>query len=174
MDFFFFLTIPIQTIFTGAEWIYVPNWNTFQALAVLPKLLRFKIIWTTKTDKCDETGCQVVKYSSLGVYNNHTGNCLWNVLRGFVVLEERMGAEVVSHSHLRSGGCSGRNNWSIQLTSSTWYPHNRKWTTHSFKTLDLLANMDPCKEQGVAKFRLNKQRKGIINIFKLLRLKIFT
>lgn len=40
---FFFLTIPMQTIFTGAEWIYVPKKNIFQPLAVLPKLLGFKV-----------------------------------------------------------------------------------------------------------------------------------
>lgn len=34
----------IQTIFTGAEQIYVPHWNILRALGSLPKICRFKMI----------------------------------------------------------------------------------------------------------------------------------
>lgn len=131
----FLKTIPIQTIFTGAGGICVPNWNVCQALGVLPKFLRFKIISNPKIGHSDETGCQV-KYPSLGMHNHHTGNCLWSILCGFVVPggEQKGSSRIHTHtSTVLSAQTAGSGLPSSSQLDINHLSRNCKWATRHSK-----------------------------------------
>lgn len=56
----------------------------------------------------DETSCKVVKYTSLGVHNNHTDKCLRNIYIYIICsLKTRKGVAVVLFLNSGSSICAG-------------------------------------------------------------------